>query len=143
MGFVKRDVVEDERHVAVLVGGLMESIRSAFDAEDWDGLRQSHFRVIAHVPAQGISVTDLAERVRMTKQGCGQFVSHLVGTGHLETGADPSDARVRVVRRTAAGEQNVRDVTERMGRIEDEWRAQVGERRYATFRAVVEEIVLG
>ena len=87
-------------------------------------------------------MTDLAERVRMTKQGVGQFVTHLVGTGHLETTADPATRRVRVVRRTPAGEQNVRDVTERMARIEDEWRALVGERRYATFRRVLDEVTL-
>src|SRR6478672_11141463 len=99
MSFVKADVPADGRHVAVLLGTLMDQIRSVFDSEDWDGLRQSHFRVISCVPADGISVTELAERARMTKQGVGQFVTHLVGTGHLETAVHPDDARVRVVRR--------------------------------------------
>ncbi|CAN5429014.1 hypothetical protein BH11ACT8_BH11ACT8_29140 [soil metagenome] len=141
MEFVKH-IPAGERHVAVLLGGLMQEIRAVFAAEDWQGLRQSHLRVIATVPADGISVTELGERLGMTKQGCGQFVTHLVGTGHLEAAVHPDDGRVRVVRRTAIGEQNVRDVTERMARIEDDWRALVGERRYADFRAVAEEIVL-
>lgn len=134
------DVPLVERHVAVLLGGLLQGVRDAFDPDDWDGLRQSHFRVISCVPVDGISVTDLAERLGMTKQGCGQFVGHLVGTGHLTSEPSPDDARVRVVRRTEAGEQNVRDVTRRMAEVEEAWRERVGERRYATFRRVLEEL---
>ena len=141
MTLVKRDLPEVEQHIAVLVGSLLDEIRSAFADEDWGGLRHSHVRLIAFVPAEGISVTELARRVRMTKQGCGQFVTHLVGTGHLEVDADPADARVRVVRRTAAGEQNVRDVTARMGCIEGEWRTAVGDQRYAVFRSVLEDLL--
>ena len=53
-------------------------------------------------------VTELAERVRMTKQGCGQFVTQLVETGHLAVEADPDDRRVRRVRRTAKGRRRSR-----------------------------------
>lgn len=139
---VKRDVPEVERHVAVLIGGLMQHVREAFDPDDWGGLRQSHFRVISCVSDGGISVTDLAERLGMTKQGCGQFVTTLVETGHLETGQSPDDARVRLVRRTPLGEDNVVAVTRRMAELEESWRQAVGERRYATFRRVLEEIAL-
>lgn len=137
---VKGEVPDVERHIAMLLGGLMDEIRNAFAAEDWGGLRQSHFRVIAHVPEGGISVTELAERVRMTKQGCGQFVTQLVVSGHLETAPSPVDARVRLVRRTPEGRGNVVDVTARMAEIERAWAESVGERRYAAFRRVAEDI---
>ena len=137
------EVPEEERHVAVLVGGLMAHVRDAFNPDDWEGLRQSHFRVISCVPSDGISITDLADRLGMTKQGCGQFVTHLVGTGHLSSGPSPDDARVRVVRRTPRGDGNVIAVTRRMAALEDEWRELVGPRHYATFRRVLEEIALG
>lgn len=143
MSFVKADVPAQERHLAMLLGTVMERLRDRLLAEDWGGLRSSHFRVIGNVPAEGINVTDLAERLGMTKQGCGQFVSQLVGTGHLATAPDPGDGRARLVRRTPLGEQNVRDVAARNAAIEDEWRAAVGDRRYATFRKVLEELALG
>src|SRR3954452_123182 len=76
-----------------LMGELMRQIRDTFATEDWEGLRQSHFRLMSQVPREGISVTDLAVRIGMTKQGCGQFVQQLTGTGHLEIGADPRDGR--------------------------------------------------
>ena len=78
MTSVKRDFPREEMHAPLLMGLLFREVSDASSSEDWDGLRQSHFRVICSVPAEGISVTDLAERVGMTKQGCGQFVTSLV-----------------------------------------------------------------
>jgi DNA-binding MarR family transcriptional regulator len=129
-----------EIHAAVLLGRLMEEIRDAFDAEDWGGLRQSHFRLLALVPPDGISVTDLATSLRMTKQAAGQFVTQLEGTGHLTTRPDPDDGRVRRVVRTPKGDRTSRAVTARIRRVERAWARRVGAERYAEFRAVLEEI---
>ena len=130
-----------DAHAAVLVGRLMEEIRLAFDAEDWDGLRQSHFRLLAQVPPEGVSVTDLAATLRMTKQAAGQFVTHLEGTGHLTTRTDPADRRVRLVVRTALGDRTSKAVTARIRRVERAWARRVGAERYAQFRAVLEDLV--
>src|ERR1700754_2174450 len=110
MSLVKRVVPAEERQVPLLMGLLFREVSDTFAAEDWGGLRQSHFRVISSVPPEGISVTELAERVGMTKQGCGQFVTGLVGTGHLRVEQDPDDGRVRRVRRTAKGSRTIRSV---------------------------------
>lgn len=143
MKFVKGEFPLEQTHVPMLMGLLFHEIHATFAAEDWDDLRQSHFRVISAVPDQGVSITELGERVRMTKQGCGQFVSHLVETGHLATDPDPSDRRIRVVRRTQLG-QNVLDaVLDRNLRIEKAWAGQVGMDRYQVFRSVLQELALG
>ena len=132
-----------DRHVAVLAGRLMSDIRDVFAAEDWDGLRQSHFRLLANVPPDGITVTELAELLQMTKQAAGQFVTQLESTGHLETRADPADRRLRVITRTALGDRTTKAVTARIRRIERGWARRVGEERYALFRDVLTEIALG
>lgn len=142
MSSVKGDFPPEERQVALLMGLLFRHVGSVFNAEDWSGLRQSHFRVISSVPPEGISVTDLADRVGMTKQGCGQFVTTLVESGHLMVEQDASDRRVRRVRRTAKGERTIVAVTRRVLQIEEEWAARVGERRYRTFRRVLEELAI-
>jgi DNA-binding MarR family transcriptional regulator len=142
MSLVKLDFPREELQVPLLMGLLFREVSAAFAAEDWGGLRQSHFRVISAVPSEGISVTELAERVGMTKQGCGQFVTTLVGSGHLRVGPDPSDRRVRRVRRTPKGERTIVAVTARILSIEDGWAERVGERRYRTFRRVLEELAL-
>jgi|SRR6478609_8529957 DNA-binding MarR family transcriptional regulator len=142
MSSVKRVFPSEERQVALLMGLLFRQVSSTFAAEDWDGLRQSHFRVISSVPPDGISVTDLAERVGMTKQGCGQFVTSLVDSGHLKVEQEPSDRRVRRVRRTTKGERTIAAVTKRVLQIEQDWADRVGERRYRTFRKVLEDLAL-
>ncbi|HVL84100.1 MAG TPA: MarR family transcriptional regulator [Pseudonocardia sp.] len=133
----------DGVHVAVLMGRLMEQIRATFAGEDWGGLRQSHFRLLWNVPAEGIRITDLARRLRMTKQAGGQFVTFLEGTGHVRTVRDPQDRRARVVLRTPRGDRTVAAVDARIRRIEREWAQRVGPQRYAQFRAVLAELGAG
>jgi DNA-binding MarR family transcriptional regulator len=137
MTYVKAEFPADQTHVPLLMGLLFHHVRQVFDAEDWQGLRQSHFRVMSSVPPGGISITELAERVRMTKQGCGQFVTQLVGSGHLAVDADPADRRVRRVRRTPKGSRTLEAVRDRNLLIEQE-----GEERYRVFRDVLEELAL-
>ena len=142
MSSVKRIFPSEELHATLLMGLLFREVRQVFAAEDWKGLRQSHFRVMSAVPPEGISVTELGERVGMSKQGCGQFVTSLVDSGHLRTEPEPSDRRVRRVRRTPEGNRTVAAVTKRMLEIEESWAERVGERRYRTFRSVLEELAL-
>ena len=143
MTFVKAEVPAAEQHVAMDLGLLFDKIRQVLVSEDWGGLRPSHLRVMGFVPSKGISITELAVQVGMTKQGCGQFVSQLVDTGHLVVGPDPDDGRVRLVRRTRAGDLASRRLARRLAKVEQGWAARVGERRYRTFRRVLEDLALG
>lgn len=143
MTFVKAEFPPDRTHAPMLMGLLFRQVNDAFAGEHWDELRQSHFRVMSAVPEGGVSITELGERSRMTKQGCGQFVTHLVGTGHLATEQDPTDRRIRIVRRTQRGDRVLDAVLERNLRLEQDWAEQVGEERYRAFRGVLEELAIG
>jgi len=134
---------DEEPNVLQLVGKLMFEVRDTFAAEDWEGLRQSHFRLLTYVPRDGISVTDLAQALRMSKQACGQFVTQLEATGHLAIRADATDRRVRLVIRTPLGDRTLKAVNARIRRIERSWARRVGADRYATFREVLEELSTG
>ena len=132
----------DERHVLVYLGLLMGQARDLIFASKHP-LRPSQFRVIAMVPYDaGISMTDLAERVGMTKQGVGQFVSRLVESGQLAIEEDPRDRRRRVVTRTRRGNEVTAELAWMLERLEEKWAKQVGERRYAQFRRTLEDIAL-
>lgn len=136
-------LADEAPHVPQLVGKLMFEVRDIFASEDWAGFRQSHFRLMANVPRDGISVTDLARALRMSKQACGQFVTQLESTDHLEIRADPDDRRVRLVVRTPLGDQRVKAANARIRRIERAWARRVGADRYATFREVLQELSSG
>jgi len=123
-----------------LMAGLFGRLRAELDDGTLEDLRMSHVRVMAGVPPEGINVTELAHLAGMSKQGCGQFVTQLVGTGHLRTEPDPADARVRLVRRTRQGDRFMESVYAALARMEVAFAAQVGERRFATFRRVMAEL---
>lgn len=143
MTSVKGFVPRSEWHAALLMGYVLREVHHVFAAEDWKGLRQSHFRVISSVPAEGINITELGDRVGMTKQGCGQFVTQLVESGHLRVESSPSDRRTRIVHRTPAGNRIVEQVRARNLEIEQVWAERVGAQRYRVFRQVLEELAIG
>jgi DNA-binding MarR family transcriptional regulator len=132
----------DEVHVAMLLGAVSHRLNHDFDPARWDGLRISRIRVVTCVPEEGISITALADRVRMTKQACGQFVSDLVDSGHLRVEA-AADRRLRLVHRSEQGQRLVRRVARHMAEVEEVLAAEVGPQRYATFRAVLAELAAG
>jgi DNA-binding MarR family transcriptional regulator len=123
-----------------LMAGLFGRIRAELSDGTLGDLRMSHVRVMAAIPPEGINVTELARRAGMTKQGCGQFVTYLSGTGHLSTAPDPDDGRVRLVFLSTTGERSMRHVYGALARIEDEFAAEVGPRRFATFKKVMAEL---
>jgi len=130
-------------HVAMLLGDLLGAVRSAFFEHEWDGLRPSHVRVLASVPQGGCPVTELAGLVGMTKQGCGQFVTTLVESGQLAESRGSTDRRLRLVTRTPQGDATLIRFAAVLDVVEQRWSDAVGERRYAAFRAVLEELSAG
>lgn len=128
-------------HAAAQMGRLMRHLSSTFAREDWNGLRQSHFRLMSSIPVAGITITDLADRLGMTKQASGQFVTTLAADGYLDVRADPDDRRARLVFLTTQGVRTLRAVNARIARIEREWARVVGADRYAEFREVLAELV--
>ena len=143
MTSVKDFFPEREWHAPLLMGLLLREVAQVFATEDWEGLRQSHFRVISAVPAGGVSITELSERVGMTKQGCGQFVTALTASGHLRSVRSRADRRTRTVHRTALGNRTVDHVAARIAELEQLWARRAGSERYRVFRDVLQELATG
>ena len=121
----------------IMMGQVLKQVSRSLAG---DGLRASHFRLLAEISSDGTRVTELSERLGMTKQACGQFVAHLVGTGHVKVQVPPDDRRSRVVVRTAVGDRAATIFLQRLGTIERGWAERVGARRYAAFRSVLDEL---
>ena len=129
-----------DQHVMLALGNLMAESREHLLAQAGSELRPSHHRVIGHVPLDGITVTELAERVGMTKQGIGQFVRQLSDSGHLRTTAHPQDKRLRIIQRTAKGDASVRRLAAVLAELEERWAQRVGPSRYRDFRDVLDQL---
>jgi DNA-binding MarR family transcriptional regulator len=128
-------------HVLALLGQVLDSFRADLGRQGRSpaGLRSSQVRLLSLTPTEGMRVTDLAERVGMTKQALGEFANDLEERGLLESVRDPADRRVRILRPTAAGRRAVRSATRQIEAVEAQWRARLGPRKWEQLRALLVE----
>ncbi|MDQ3733703.1 MAG: MarR family winged helix-turn-helix transcriptional regulator [Actinomycetota bacterium] len=130
-----------DAHIAELAGRLLDRIRRTVAGESLGGLRMSHSRLLAAVPPEGITITELSAALSMTKQAVGQFVTQLEKAGHVEVRTDPNDRRRRIVVRSALGDDAVGTVTDSIRDLEQQWADRIGARRYSEFRDVLTQLV--
>jgi DNA-binding MarR family transcriptional regulator len=97
-------------------------------------LRRSHTSLFPHVDLEGTRVTDLAERLGVTKQAVSQLVDDLERHGVLERVVDPDDARARRVRFTALGRAGLLDGLAVLQELEAECAKAIGEARMRELR---------
>ncbi|MET1059157.1 MAG: MarR family transcriptional regulator [Nocardioides sp.] len=138
-------------HMLALLGYLMDSFRREVNRRvatmPLDGappaarsLRGSQIRLLSLTPVDGLRVTDLADRVGMTKQSLGELATTLESLGFLESVRDPADRRVRILRPTAdglaalaAGQRVIEDV-------EAEFRERAGATTWDTLREILSRL---
>ncbi|NPD03296.1 winged helix-turn-helix transcriptional regulator [Nocardioides sp. zg-1308] len=131
-----------EPHLPMLMGMVFGQLRERL-AEDLPELRASQLRLLEWLPPEGLTISELAERVEMTTQGCGQFVRQLADLGMVEVAVPDHDARARLVRITDRGGDAVARAGALLRACDEAWADQVGAERYRVFREVLREVALG
>jgi DNA-binding MarR family transcriptional regulator len=130
-------------HIAALLTFAMKRVRAeimATSEEAFPGLRVSHYRLLELIPPDGARVTDLAEVAMMTKQALGQHVDYLQQLGFTESDRLREDRRVRLVRRTARGDEAVAFSRAAIARVEQMWIDRLGRERYDVLRETLREL---
>lgn len=137
--------VKEDRpdHIFVLLDEALRALRPELSELNVEpgvrrrmrGLRSSQLRLLGLTPPDGLRVTDLAERVGMTKQALGEFATALEERGLMETVRDERDRRVRILRPTRAGRDVARASDRAIREMEQGWRARVGAERWDAMRA--------
>ncbi|NEA32092.1 MarR family winged helix-turn-helix transcriptional regulator [Streptomyces sp. SID13031] len=130
-------------HIAGLLGVALNRLRAEILADSERGfpeLRVSHFRLLELIPDSGARITDLAEIAGMTKQGLGQHIDYLQERGYADSERVAGDRRVRLVRRTALGDQAVEFSRAAIDRVEQEWRERLGADRFELLREALVEV---
>jgi DNA-binding MarR family transcriptional regulator len=105
-----------------------------------EGMRGSYGRILDLIGDDGSRPSALAEGSWITKQAVGQRVRELEERGWVTVTPDPADGRAVLVRRTARGDEVRRLARAAISQMESDWAASVGPDRYATFRAVLDEL---
>src|ERR1700722_20361216 len=98
-----------------------EDIHAALLDAGFGDIRPNHSNVFPFVPAEGITVTKLAQLARVRKQTMAESVEQLEQMGYVERRPNPRDRRSRLVFLTERGEA-VRPVTHATAaRVEEHW----------------------
>jgi DNA-binding MarR family transcriptional regulator len=96
-------------------------IDAALSDAGFGDLRPAHANVFPFVPADGISVSGLAELAQVRKQTMAEAVDQLERMGYVERRPDPRDRRSRLVFLTDRG-ASVKPVTHATAaRVEQHW----------------------
>ncbi|NVI89956.1 MarR family winged helix-turn-helix transcriptional regulator [Actinomadura sp. BRA 177] len=89
-------------------------------------LRPMHGFVFQAIGPDGTTAVELGRRLGVSKQAAGKMVESLERAGYVERGADPRDARRKIVRLTARGVDSLVRSAEIFDRIRDEWARSLG-----------------
>jgi DNA-binding MarR family transcriptional regulator len=109
-------------------------LRAAFAAAGLDGIRPAQAVALVPLATGGLHASDLADRLRVTRQAVAQVVAALERHDYVVRGPHPSDARARIIELTPRGRHALRVMRSTALDLEKRWRDLLGERRFAELR---------
>ena len=103
----------------------------------FDDLDAAHLNVFQYPGPQGARPSELASRLRMTKQALNYLLGELERLGYLERRPDPDDLRSKRVALTPRAVSAIGVIREAVEEIEEIWARQLGEKRFAELRSLL------
>ncbi|MCV7215264.1 MarR family transcriptional regulator [Mycobacterium crocinum] len=112
-------------------------LRAAFAAAGLDGLRPA--QAVALVPLAGgaLHASDLADRLRVSRQAVAQAIRALEAHGYVERSPDNADARALLITLTSRGRAALRVMRANSLAVEAHWEKVLGRQRLADLRETV------
>lgn len=86
--------------------------------------------VVMNLPPEGLGVSELAERLRLTPQRTGQLIQNLEENGYVTREPDPEDRRAKRVVFTKRGLQLVEDMARIDAEATRDFAERLGPRRF-------------
>jgi len=97
-------------------------------------LDAAHLNVFQYPGPQGARPSELATRLRISKQALNYLLGELERLDYLERRPDPDDLRSKRVVLTRRGTSAVRVIREAVSEVEEAWAQQLGPKRFAQLR---------
>jgi DNA-binding MarR family transcriptional regulator len=120
-----------------------QDIDAALLQAGFGDIRPSHANVFPFVPAEGITVSELADLARVRKQTMAEAVEQLERMGYVERRPNPRDRRSRLVFLTARG-ASVKPVTHATAaRVEERWAELTSPEELEELRASLLRLLTG
>jgi len=139
---------KEHRPAPPLIGALL---RAPWEAVQRHMLERLHERGFADFDAaylsvfqypgpQGARPSELAARLRMSKQALNHLLGQLEKLDYLERRPDPGDLRSKRIALTARGNSATRVIREAVAEIEASWAQQLGPKRLAQLRQLLLDV---
>ena len=103
----------------------------------FDDLDAAHLNVFQYPGPQGARPSELAARLRISKQALNYLLGELERLGYLERRPDPDDLRSKRVGLTPRGTSAIGVIREAVGEMETTWAQQLGPKRFAQLRGLL------
>jgi DNA-binding MarR family transcriptional regulator len=131
-----------------LIGALLRMPWDAVQEHMLDRLHKSGFgdfdaaylTVFQYPGPQGCRPSELAARLRISKQALNYLLGELERLGYLERRADPDDLRSKRIALTPRGIAAVGVIREAVGEVETAWAQQLGAGRFDELRDLLLEL---
>jgi len=105
---------------------IVDELHAELAREGHPELRPMHGFVFQAIGPHGTTAVELGRRLGVSKQAAGKMVESLERAGYVERGADPRDARRKIVRLTARGTDSLVRSAAIFDRIRDDWARSLG-----------------
>jgi DNA-binding MarR family transcriptional regulator len=103
----------------------------------FDDLDAAHLNVFQYPGPQGARPSELATRLRMTKQALNYLLGELERLDYLERRPDPDDLRSKRVALTPRAVSAIGVIRESVEEVEEIWAQKLGEKRFAELRSLL------
>jgi DNA-binding MarR family transcriptional regulator len=120
--------------VQLLAASRAPELRAAFAAAGLDGIRPAQAVALVPLAAGGLHASDLADRLRVSRQAVAQAVAGLERHDYVTRLAHPADARARIIELTPRGRQVLRVMRSNAIDMEKRWERTLGQQRLGELR---------
>ncbi len=116
-------------------------LRAAFAAAGLDGIRPAQAVALVPLAAGGLHASDLADRLKVSRQAVAQGIASLERNGYVTRVTDPGDARARIIELTPRGRQALRVMRSNAVALEKRWEQVLGPRRLGELRETLQVLL--
>jgi DNA-binding MarR family transcriptional regulator len=109
-------------------------------ARGFDDIEQAHLQILQYPGPQGARPSELAARLRMSKQAVNYLLGQLERLGYLERVGDPDDQRSKRIALTKRGVDAAHTIRDAVAEVERDWERHLGRRRFTELRSLLGEL---
>ena len=114
---------------------LIDELHDELARQGHPDVRPMHGYVFQAIGPDGTTAADLGRRLGVSKQAAGKTIDTMERLGYVERGADPVDARRKIVRLTDRGTDCLARSARIFDRLRADWARTLGEDRLRAMEA--------